>query len=306
MKVSVIICTYNPVDHIFERVLECLRVAIENQSVYEVIIIDNNSDFPVGKMPSFIDFQSELQVCRLIIEEKQGLTYARLRGIRESEGDLLIFVDDDNLLAPDFLQNAIAVAIKYPIIGVFSGNVDLEFEVKPPRYIDRYKGLLVHRECKVDLWSNDPNSGRSMPAGAGLCVRREVANYYVHLHETGKREFILDRSAGNLMSAGDNDIALCACDIKLGMGVFESLALKHYIPKGRLDKTYLLKLVYGIYYSGDVLNYLRGKQIKNDDWKEKIRRLVNNLRYRGFQASVYKTGLKAQADAKKWAIENRI
>jgi len=35
---------------------------------------------------------------------------ARLRGIPESEGDLLIFVDDDNVLEADFLEAALVIA----------------------------------------------------------------------------------------------------------------------------------------------------------------------------------------------------
>jgi hypothetical protein len=47
-----------------------------------------------------------------------------------------------------------------------------------------------------------------MPCGAGLCVRRGVAEHYLRLHESGERTFQLDRTGDALLSGGDNDLAL--------------------------------------------------------------------------------------------------
>ena len=45
-----------------------------------------------------------------LLENEPGLTAARVRGINESEGELLVFVDDDNLLADDYLERAVEIA----------------------------------------------------------------------------------------------------------------------------------------------------------------------------------------------------
>ena len=50
---------------------------------------------------------------RHIREDELGLTPTRLRGIAEAEGDLLVFIDDDNILTPDYLERA--AAIPWPI-----------------------------------------------------------------------------------------------------------------------------------------------------------------------------------------------
>ena len=50
---------------------------------------------------------------RHVLEEKVGLTFARLCGIEESQASLLVIVDDDNILAPDFLERAIALRARY-------------------------------------------------------------------------------------------------------------------------------------------------------------------------------------------------
>jgi hypothetical protein len=93
-----------------------------------------------------------------------------------------------------------------------------------------------------------------MPCGAELCVRRDVALHYLHLHESGKRSFQLDRVGDSLLSGGDNDLAACACDIGLGVGLFASLKLTHLIPPERLTVDYLARLLEGIHYSSTLLD----------------------------------------------------
>jgi hypothetical protein len=57
-----------------------------------------------------------------------------------------------------------------------------------------------------------------------------VAERYRLLHESGKRTFQLDRNGTSLLSGGDNDLAGCACDLGLGIGLIASLKLAHLIP----------------------------------------------------------------------------
>ena len=113
------------------------------------------------------------------------------------------------------------IATAYPHIGSFSGQVSLLYEQEPPRWTKRYWGMFVHRVFRhtmvqCSIWS------AVYAMWSRLCVRKEVADYYLMLHETGKRNFNLDRSVNSLLSGGDNDLAMCACDIGMSMGVFSS------------------------------------------------------------------------------------
>jgi hypothetical protein len=96
--------------------------------------------------------------------------------------------------------------------------------------IEGYWGNLVVREFDNDVWSDLSWLSDTMPCGAGLCVRREVALHYLMLHESGKRSFQFDRAGRSLFSGGNNDLAACACDISLGVGLIASLKLTHLIP----------------------------------------------------------------------------
>ena len=247
---SVVICTYNPRSDYLRRCSDALRCQTLPPNLWELVVVDNRSDEPVAHR---VDL-SWPPDARLVREETLGLTSARLRGIRESTGDLLIFVDDDNVLDAEFLEIALRTMEQRPFLGSWSGQCRPAFEEPPPEWTRRYWGNLVIREFDKDVWSNLPRMPQSMPCGAGLCVRREVAVHYLDLHESGKRSFQFDRNGKSLLSGGDNDLAACACDIGLGVGLIASLKLTHLISPERLTEDYLARLSEGIHYSSTMLD----------------------------------------------------
>lgn len=269
--ISVIICTHNPRRDYLEATLDGLRAQTLPADQWEFLLIDNASE--AGRAPD-----AELgwhPGARLIVEKKLGLTPARLRGIREAKGDLLIFVDDDNILDPDFLESALKIASERPYLGSWSGQCRPRFDEPPPEWTRRYWGNLVLREFKEDRWSNLPRLADTMPCGAGLCVRREIALHYLKLNETGQRGFQFDRTGNSLVSGGDNDLAACACDLGLGVGLMTSLKLQHLIPPVRLTADYLTRLAEGIHFSSALLDHARGLPVVA---RSRGRRLLDRIR----------------------------
>lgn len=247
---SVVICAHNPRPAYFTKCLEALRWQTLPASSWELVIVDNRSDAPLADRLDLAWHPG----ARMVREETLGLTPARLRGIHESTGDLLIFVDDDNVLDADFLETAQRIMEERPFLGSWSGQCRPEFEALPEEWTRRYWGNLCIREFEHDVWSNLPRLADTMPCGAGLCVRREVAISYLHVHESGKRSVQFDRAGTSLMSGGDNDLAVCACALGLGVGLVASLKLTHLIPPGRLTVEYLERLAEGIHYSSALLD----------------------------------------------------
>lgn len=252
--VSVIICTHNPRPAYFSRTLEALRAQGLANDRWELVIVDNKSAEPVAGR---IDLAWHPRA-RVVHEPKLGLTPARLRGIREASAELLVFVDDDNVLDPDFLEVALATARDKPFLGSWSGQCRPGLEEEPPAWSRRYFGNLVLREFDRDSWSNLPRLPDSMPCGAGLCVRRDVARHYLALHDEGSRAIQLDRTGDSLLSGGDNDLAACACELGLGVGLIASLKLTHLIPPERFTAEYHARLAEGISFSSVLLDAERG------------------------------------------------
>lgn len=262
---SVIICTWNPRFDYLERVLFALRYQSLPYRLWELIVIDNASDTILA---SKLDLSWHPHAC-LMREEQLGLTKARIRGIQEARGEVLVFVDDDNVLQEDFLEITLRISKDYSLIGAWGGQVKLEFEQVPPEWTKPYWNMLAWREFDRDMWSNLHHGG-TLPAGAGLCVRKAVAQKYVELVRQFPQRAKLDRIGNSLTSAGDSDLALTACDIGLGTGQFKDLRLIHLIPPVRLQEDYLLRLTEAMYYSGTILSSFRGHLPRQLSWKARL------------------------------------
>ncbi len=252
-ELSVITCSHNPRADYLTQVIDALKNQTLDKQCWEYLLIDNASVEPLARR---IDLSWQPNA-RHVREEKLGLTPARLRGIQEATGEMLVFVDDDNVLDVDYLDQVLRLAAAWPMLGAFGGQARPMFEEEPPEWTRPYWARLAIREFDQDRWSNVPCLEETTPYGTGLCVRRRVADEYLAHHANRKRKFVLDRAGTSLLSGGDEDLAATACDIGLGNGLFTSLKLTHLIPRERVEENYLLQLSEAQSFSAVVLMSFR-------------------------------------------------
>lgn len=251
--ITVIICTHNPRMEILGRTLGSLRKQTLAQSEWELLLVDNRSDSPLRSEVLDLNWHRQSRIVR---EETLGLTAARLRAIREANGDLLLFVDDDNLLAEDYLEEAISIHGTHPWIGIFGGSVRGEFETPPPPFLTPYLDALAVDEINRSYWSNIPEWSKACPFGAGLVITRQAALHYQASVCENNIALKLDRIGKSLASAGDTHMAFATTELGLGMGRFASLRLTHLIPGNRLQLPYFFQLKQGMFHSNMLLQYL--------------------------------------------------
>jgi glycosyltransferase involved in cell wall biosynthesis len=253
--ISIIICTHNPRVDYLNRVIGALREQTLELDRWELLLIDNASN---QQLDSEFDLSWHPQ-SRHIREEQLGLTFARARGIQEARAKTLIFVDDDNVLDQNYLAVTLDIGDRFPFIGAWGGQIKGEFEVPPPDWAKPYLPLLAIREFEQDKWSNLLYQHETTPCGAGLCIRKEIAERYCDLTRNNPQRINLDRKGNLLTSCGDSDLAFMACDLGFGTGQFTALKLTHLMPVGRLEESYLVRLVEGMTYSNTILDSLRGR-----------------------------------------------
>ena len=254
MQASVVICTRNPRHDVFPLVLAALASQTLPAAAWEVVIIDNGSTPPLA-----VTLPPGFPAHRVVVEPRPGLTPARIRGIRESRGELLVFVDDDNLLDPDFLETALRLAASFPQVGVFGGRISGEFAAPPPDWLTPFLPHLAVADFPRDEWSSLADDRAVLPCGAGLCVRRSAAETWARLVETDPRRLALDRSGDKTLACGDTDFVLTCLDNGVGSGRFTALHLTHVIPAGRLEFAYQRQLARDIGWSWGRLQALRGQ-----------------------------------------------
>jgi glycosyltransferase involved in cell wall biosynthesis len=295
LDTSVIICAHNPRPDYLRCVLNALRGQILPKERWELLIVDNASKVPLASTWDFSWHPNS----RCFLEDELGLAFARQRGMREASADLLVFVDDDNVMAPDYLSEAIRIKREWPLLGVWGcGATVLEFESLPPDYLKDLLSYLGLRQAKNIYWSNVHSCLESMPWGAGLCVRANVAAAYCKFFENSSLR-LSGRRGKSLMSAEDMEICYVACNAGLGMGVFPELRVTHLIPKERIAEKYLLKLVEGNLISTLVLTYKWQGTVPSTS----VRRLLSILKClfirRGLDRKLYLTNLRAAIEARR-------
>lgn len=264
--ISVIICTHNPRRDYLDQVLKALKSQTLPMEQWELLLIDNASN---QLLSSEIDLSWHSNA-RHIREEQLGLTPARLRGIQSAESETLVFVDDDNVLDSEYLELALKISKEWPTLGAWGGQIVPDFEEQPPEWTKPYWYMLAIREFDRDKWSNLLNQYQTTPSGAGMCVRKVVAEKYAELVRSQPERAGMDRKGKLLTSCGDSDMAFTACDIGLGIGLFTSLKLTHLIPAYRIQEDYLLRLAEGMTYSLAILDSLRGDLPPKPPWQLRL------------------------------------
>lgn len=304
MHISVIICTHNPREDYLKRTLEALEKQSMPKEQWELLLIDNASaEALCGKWDA--SWHSQYRIIR---EEEVGLTYARLRGIKEAKADIVLFVDDDNILDGDYLENAIELCRSHPFLGAVGGRILPEYEVPPPSWFAPHEHILAIRRADAQRWSNVWDDWMSQPCGAGMVVRREVCQRYVELLENDPRRTGLGRSGNSLFSGEDTDLVMTCLDLGLGYGVFPELQLTHLIPPERTTEAYLLRLIRALTASNLWLKELRGLPWQTEElpnWYTHLRGYYHFLKRSRVQRKIDQASFLGQRDFREMLIKHQ-
>jgi glycosyltransferase involved in cell wall biosynthesis len=250
-ELTVIIPAHNPHPGRLLATLAGLRAQTLSFARWETLLVDNASTV----FPSPADLAAaQLPNLRVIHEPQLGLTSARRCGFRAARGDSVVLVDDDNVLAPDYLEQVLGIFAAHARVGVAGGRSHPRFDTEPPAWAREFFPLLALRDLgdqeKISAGLHpDGTSGSHYPdfapIGAGMALRRPAWTAWLDAR-SGTAAGLTDRRGGELTSSGDNDIVLCAMRAGWEAGYFPQLALTHLIPAGRLEAGYLARLNRGI------------------------------------------------------------
>ena len=125
--ISVVIPLYNK-----EKQIACTLQSVFEQTFqnFEIVIVDDGStDNSVEEVEKFDDFR-----IRLIHQTNAGVSAARNRGIEEASGELIAFLDADDVWMPEYLATQYGLYQKYPECSVYACNYefrDSEGKVTP-------------------------------------------------------------------------------------------------------------------------------------------------------------------------------
>jgi GT2 family glycosyltransferase len=142
-SISIIVLNWNGL----ELLRGCLRsLESQDRGDAEVIVVDNGS-----KDGSPEAIRSEFPWVRLLANETNtGFCLGNNQGIRVARGDLIVLLNNDAEVAPDFIANLANAAAMYPSYGMFATRI-LMFD---RRSVYDSTGLLVYPDgiCRSRGW----------------------------------------------------------------------------------------------------------------------------------------------------------
>jgi len=227
-SIDVVVCTYDNARSL-DRTLAALGSQRDAGEVdWSVTVVDNNSTDATRAVVA-------RHGVRVVREPIQGLTPARARGVRATQRSWIAFVDDDCVVAEDWIAQAAAVAKDHPAAGAFGGVVEIQWQGDAPRVAGRYGWAYAQQDHGAHAVA--------VPflVGAGLVMRRAA------IAGTGwiEHQLLADRIGRRLVSGGDVEIALRLA-ARHELWFDPRLRLRHMIDARRGAPRHLARLVYGL------------------------------------------------------------
>ncbi|MDA3883089.1 MAG: glycosyltransferase [Bacteroidales bacterium] len=237
MKISVVVCTYNREKYILDS-LTSLRDQTFEESLYEIILVDNNStDTTALKCLEFGQSASHLNY-HYYKETKQGLSYARNRGIALAKGEIIVFLDDDAVASKTYLEEIMFFFETHPSVSALGGRIFPKYEVSKPEWMP---DVLTPLFSIIDLGDVDkPFRSGKYPIGANMAFRSSVfelcGDFNTELGRTGK----------NLMGGEEKDLFYRMQQQSLSVWYAAKPWVYHIIPESRMTKEFLKNQALGV------------------------------------------------------------
>ena len=297
----VIICTHNPRKEYLRATLAGLRNQSLPATAWNLLLVDNASAEPVS---GWVDLAWHPHAS-IVNEPMVGTAQARHRALREAAAvgaGLILFVDDDNILEPDYLVQGLQLGADWPQLGAWGGQLLPRYEMPPPDWLGRYLNYLAITPLATDRWTNCVHSYDMVPPTAGCFLRPAVWRRYLVLVSAEPRRLTLGAHGGEPVRGEDTDLVLTAIDLNLGLGRFRALRLDHLIPAGRFDPHYVARLVCGTALGIGLMEYIRFQRIPRKAGPSRLERLLLDWRARRLpepHRSILLAELRGRAEARR-------
>ena len=172
-RVTIVVCTRdNP-----ELLRDCLDSILADGSrvARELLVVDNGTDARTEAVTRELEASSREVPVRYTREPEIGHSKARNRGAAEARGELVLFTDDDVLVAPGW-TDAIAAGFDDPEVGAVGGRIVPDWPITPPAWLDGPHAELL---TLIDYGADHRIfAAGEHPLGANMAVRTALARSF--------------------------------------------------------------------------------------------------------------------------------
>ena len=241
LGISFVICSHNGA----ERLPQTLRhlAALRNASgrPWEVIVVDNASTDDTAQVALRLWPDGAAAHLRVLNEPRLGLGQARLTGTQFASHEIVSFLDDDNWVSDDWLDEIGRVMETRPEIGVMGVYLEGALGSAAPSWFENVRANYAVGLQAAD--AGDISNTRGMVWGAGSSVR--VAALQAAIKRFGPPA-VAGRKGNNPHYSGE-DSELCYMLRAAGWKIWHDPAIKirHFVPPQKLSWSYLCGLFFG-------------------------------------------------------------
>lgn len=116
-QITVIIPVYNSAQYLSEAIASVLGQTYRD---YEIIVIDDGSTDNIAE--AIAPFAKQIRYVR---QSNQGVSYARNRGIHLARGELIAFLDADDVFLPQKLAHQVNIFNAQPQVGIVNSGFEV-------------------------------------------------------------------------------------------------------------------------------------------------------------------------------------
>ena len=218
---------------------------------WEIIVVDNASTDKTTECANQLLSCTTGTEYTVVYEAESGLSSARRKGYTVAKYEYLLFCDDDNWLAENYIQLGYNIMEENPQIGILGGRGDAVFEGPEPLW---FKDFSIDFAVGEQSGAVEALSKVKEVYGAGFIIRKTYLN---QLYSSGFKSILSDRKGEQLISGGD--IELCYIAPLFGFEIWycRDLNFKHLMTRPRLNWNYMKRLYDG---NGKTNVYMRAYQ----------------------------------------------
>lgn len=141
--ICVCICTYKRPNYLIRLLKELEKQETGGLFNYSIVVVDNDSIESAKQAVTLYASQSKISI-NYFVEPVQNIALARNKAVKNSTGDFLGFIDDDEFPNDNWLLELYKGINKYKVDGVL-GPVLPSYEETPPKWV--LKGRFFERPC---------------------------------------------------------------------------------------------------------------------------------------------------------------
>lgn len=238
LRLSLIVATYNRSASLI-RALESVAEQNAPFSEWECIVVNNNStDDTRERFEEFAAAHPDHNF-RMVTEMRQGLSYARNRGIGESEAEYIAIIDDDERISPDFITSYISLFDTTPDAVAAGGPIVAEYPSGRPRWMSHFTERPVANTMYFGDKVCEFPAGR-IPGGGNMAMRRSAVRRY------GVFDTSLGYVGESLVGGEESDLFERLRIAEAKYYYVPQAVMYHIIPTEKLTAEYLSRLSFNV------------------------------------------------------------